>query len=46
MNPEFVDIEELNKCTCGHYHCPICHNQMDGVMCPVCGHEYHILPEE
>jgi hypothetical protein len=30
----------MNKCVCGHYHCPNCMNQMDELYCDLCNIQY------
>jgi hypothetical protein len=31
-------MEERKRCVCGHYHCPVCYNQMEGLVCLICGY--------
>lgn len=31
-----MELEIVNKCVCGKYHCPSCHNQMDDLFCDFC----------
>ncbi len=32
-----IELErKLKKCTCTHYHCPICGNTIDDLYCPTC----------